>query len=420
MPGFTRRELFRLGLGSTALLASGSAVPTFLARAASALAADPAAGSKGRILIVVQLDGGNDGLNTVVPYPDDAYRKYRPTLRIEARDVRKIDDRIGLHPALGGLTKLLEDQRLAIVQGVGYPNPNRSHFASMAIWHTAQLEPSPDTPGWLARAMVRDQMGAPGPDALAMHVEHCLLPQALTGGAYPVPSLDRIDQFRRRLCVPAAALDDHRTALDRIAGQRLGAGGSLLQFVERTALTTYASIARLESIATDGAADSGYPEFSALARRLKLIAQLIKAGLSTSIYYTQHGGFDTHAQQLASHGGLLRELGDSLRAFQGDLDQSGEADRVLVLIFSEFGRRLAENGSGGTDHGSAAPIFLVGRHVQAGLHGPYPNLDDLVNGDPRHAVDFRRVYSTLLGQWLGVPSAAVLGEPFAPLPVLDA
>ncbi len=192
-----------------------------------------------------------------------------------------------------------------------------------------------------------------------------------------------------------------------------------MQFVERTALTTYANTSRLEGIAADGTKDLGYPEFSALARRLKLIAQLIKVGLSTSIYYTQHGGFDTHAQQLAAHGGLLRELGDSLRAFLDDLDRSGDADRVLVLVFSEFGRRLAENGSGGTDHGSAAPMFLLGRHVQAGLHGPYPNLGDLVNGDPRHAIDFRRVYSTLLGQWLGVSSAAVLGQRFDPLPVLE-
>ena len=418
MPGLSRRDLFRMGLGSTALLASGSAVPTFLARSASALAALPDAGSTGRILVVVQLDGGNDGLNTVVPYRDDAYRKHRPTLRIEARDVRRIDDRVGLHPALGGLTKLLEDRRLAIVQGVGYPNPNRSHFESMAIWHTARLDPKPETPGWLATAMVRDPKDASGPDAPALHVERCLLPRALTGGDYPIPSLDRIDQFRRRLSVPTGILDDHRAALDQIGRQRCGRDGSLLQFVERTALTTYANTARLEGIAADSSENLGYPEFSALARRLKLIAQLINLGLSTSIYYTQHGGFDTHAQQLAAHGGLLRELGDSLRAFLGDLDRSGEADRVLVLVFSEFGRRLAENGSGGTDHGSAAPMFLLGRHVQAGLHGPYPNLDDLVNGDPRHAIDFRRVYSTLLGQWLGVSSGAVLGQPFDPLPVL--
>ncbi len=189
MPGLSRRDLFRMGLGSTALLASGSAVPTFLARSASALAALPDAGSTGRILVVVQLDGGNDGLNTVVPYRDDAYRKHRPTLRIEARDVRKIDDRVGLHPALGGLTKLLEDGRLAIVQGVGYPNPNRSHFESMAIWHTARLDPKPETPGWLTGAMLRGDNDAPVADAPRfMSSGACCPGRSLAGPILSLPS----------------------------------------------------------------------------------------------------------------------------------------------------------------------------------------------------------------------------------------
>src|SRR5262249_38292210 len=152
---------------------------------------------------------------------------------------------------------------------------------------------------------------------------------------------------------------------------------------------TYTSSARLESILQGQKATATYPEFFGLARRLKLIAQLIKAGLTTSIYYTQLGGFDTHANQFYTHENLLREVGDSLKAFLDDLNQAGESNRVLVLVFSEFGRRLAENGSGGTDHGTAAPVFLLGGSVQAGLHGPYPNLHDLQDGDPKHAIDFR-------------------------------
>ena len=156
----------------------------------------------------------------------------------------------------------------------------------------------------------------------------------------------------------------------------------------------------------------GYPEFFGLAQRFRLIARLIKAGLTTSLYYTQLGGFDTHANQLGQHAALLQEVGSALQALLHDLDQSGEIRRVLVLVYSEFGRRLAENASGGTDHGTAAPVFLLGGSVRPGLHGPYPNLQDLADGDPKHALDFRRVYATVLDRWLGCPSERVLGENF--------
>jgi uncharacterized protein (DUF1501 family) len=164
--------------------------------------------------------------------------------------------------------------------------------------------------------------------------------------------------------------------------------------------------------------DAPYPDQFGLARRLRLIARLIKTGLSTSIYYTQLGGFDTHANQRYTHDSLLREVGDSLKAFLDDLQRAGALDRVLVLVFSEFGRRVAENASGGTDHGTAAPVFLLGQSVMPGLHGPYPDLQDLQDGDPKHATDFREVYATILDRWLNVSSEKVLGEPFALLPVI--
>jgi uncharacterized protein (DUF1501 family) len=189
-----------------------------------------------------------------------------------------------------------------------------------------------------------------------------------------------------------------------------------LQFVERSAVLTYTSSARLETVVAG--AGAGYPEGYGLARRLRLIAQLIKAGLTTSIYYTQLGGFDTHANQLGTHDNLLREMGASLQAFLKDLNDSGDGRRVVVLVFSEFGRRLTENASGGTDHGTAAPVFLLGGSVKSGLHGPYPNLHDLADGDPKHAIDFRRVYAALLDRWLSCPSEKVLGEKFEALPVL--
>jgi uncharacterized protein (DUF1501 family) len=409
----TRREF----LGST-LLACGPSVPIFLARSAATLAAQPAETANGRVLVVVELTGGNDGLNTVVPYRDDAYRKHRPKLALPASSLHRIDDHVGLHPALEGIAKLQESRQLAVVQSVGYPNPNRSHLESMAIWQSAVLKPADDTAGWMARS-VNVRAPAPGSDVAAIHVDDSSLPQALTGGEHHVPSLISLEQFRRRLSVPASAgLAEQRDALDRIAGRRRGAPGSLLEFVERTATLTYASSARLEEMMQGKVATGGYPESYSLARRLKLIAQLIKAGLTTSLYYTQRGGFDTHAGQLPTHNGLLREVGDSLKAFLDDLTQAREIERVAVLVFSEFGRRLGENASGGTDHGTAAPVFVLGGKVKPGLHGPYPDLLHLQDGDPRHAIDFRRVYATLLDRWLSCPSDKVLGARFEHVPLI--
>jgi uncharacterized protein (DUF1501 family) len=410
----TRREFLRLGLGTSALVSCSPTVPLFLARTARA-AAPPAAG--GNVLVVVELGGGNDGLNTVVPFKDDDYRKHRRLVQIPAASVRKIDSRIGFHPGLAGFEKLLQDRRLALVQSVGYPNPNRSHFESMAIWHTGKLDPASQTPGWLAGAL--DARKSPAGDAPALHIAPALVPQALTGGGRQVPSLVDLEQFRRRLGVPeAAGTREQRAALDRILAERRGKPGSLLEFVEQSSTLTYASSARLEGVkATKGT--SGVPNIFSLARRLSLIAQLIKAGLSTSIYYTDLAGFDTHSQQLTAHDFLLRELGGSLEAFCDELKQAGLERRVLVLVFSEFGRRLRENASAGTDHGTAAPVFLLGGAVKAGVHGPYPDLQDLSDGDPKFAIDFRRVYATVLEGWLGCPAQSVLGAKFQQLPLLE-
>jgi uncharacterized protein (DUF1501 family) len=323
--------------------------------------------------------------------------------------------------ALADLAKLLNSHQLAVVQSVGYPNPIRSHFESMAIWHTANpgaVSSDKATPGWLARALDASSV-APGSDVPAMHVSTALLPQALAGGTRHVPSLDRLDVFRRRLGMPeSSAAAAQRQALDTIAASARGRPGSLLGFVESSAALTYRSSARLEGV-TAAAPGADYPQFGGLGLRLRLIAQLIKAGLTTSIYYTNLDGFDTHAGQAGPHQNLLVELGESVRAFITDLAKSGEGDRVLVLVFSEFGRRLAENGSAGTDHGTAAPVFLAGQGVKGGLHGPYQDLHNLdEDGDPKFAIDFRRVYATVLDRWLGCPSEKVLGARFDPLPIL--
>jgi uncharacterized protein (DUF1501 family) len=414
----TRREFLRLGLGTSTLLACAASVPSFLARSARVLAAEPSQ-SKERILVVVQLSGGNDGLNTVVPYSDPAYVMHRPHLQLPLKILHRIDDHIGLHQSLAGFRKLLDSRQLAIVQSVGYPNPNRSHFESMTIWQTARLDPLADTPGWLARSLDL-RPAKPGGDAPAMHIGDRALPQALYGGQQQVPSLASPEQFRRRLGIAdgqeATAL---RTALDQVSSSGRSKPGSLLDFVERSTLITYASSARLESILKNPQAGSDYPQFG-LGQRLALIAQLIKSGLTSSIYYTELEGFDTHANQRGTHDLLLREVDTALKAFVDDMHKSSDGQRVLVLVFSEFGRRLQENGSNGTDHGTAAPVFVLGDAVRSGVHGPYPNLQDLQDGDPRHAIDFRRVYASVLDQWLQCPSQTVLGQKFEPLPLVTA
>ncbi len=322
-------------------------------------------------------------------------------------------------PALGGLNDSWQKGELAIVQSVGYPNPNRSHFESEAIWYTGMLEPPAGAAGWLNRGVGRGRPITDG-DGTAVHVGDGELPGPLRGDALSVPSLDGLDQLVRRIGMPERGdTPAQRAALDRVAGLPRGEPGSHLQFIQRSQVVTYASSARIEQVlrADRAHASEGYPE-SVLARRLRLVAQLIKAGLSTSVYYAQLDGFDTHRGQLDDHAALLSQLGDAVSAFFGDLRRAQEAGRVLLLVFSEFGRRLAENANGGTDHGTAAPVLLAGPSLRHGLHGPYPNLTDLQDGDPRFAIDFRRVYATILDRWLNVPSRLVLGESFPHLDIL--
>jgi uncharacterized protein (DUF1501 family) len=410
----TRRELLRLGLGPAALWACAGSVPEFLAR--SARAAGKAGAPQGRVLVVLELTGGNDGLNTIVPYRDDAYRKHRRRIAVPAGPVLKIDDRIGFHPALRGLARQLEAGQVAVVQSVGYPNPSRSHFRSLAAWQTARPGAGPEAPGWLHRALARRRPPAGG-DPPALHVGDPELPQALAGRELDVPCLPDREQLRPRLGLPAGrGAREQQAALEAVNREARAAAGPELQFVRRCALAAFARGARLEEVLRAGPAGK-YPEYG-LAERLQLIAQLIQAGLTTPLYYARLGGFDTHVNQVGTHPALLQEVGESLAAFLDELKRVGESGRVLVLVYSEFGRRLAENASGGTDHGTAAPVFLLGPAVRPGPHGPHPDLHDLQDGDPRHAIDFRQVYATVLEGWLQCPSAAALGGEFRRLPLL--
>jgi uncharacterized protein (DUF1501 family) len=382
-------------LGRSALIALAPSVPLFLARSARAAAPQ----RNGRVLVVIELNGGNDGLNTVVPFKDEGYLKNRKTLRLAEKQLRKIDDQFALHPALDDAMKLLESKRLTIVQGVGYPNPSRSHARSMAIWQTARSDPEEHKGyGWLGRALDADADSS-------LFAGTQALPIALRGRRSVASTLSRLEEFH--LLGEAVAT---RTMASAAVGDDLSA------FVHRSFLDAYTTSDRLAQAARVQDGGASYPS-TGLANRLQLVARLLKSDFAARVYYTTQGSYDTHAAQLPTHANLLRELGGALRAFLDDLAAARLAERVTVLVFSEFGRQVRENASGGTDHGTAAPVFLAGLGVQSGLVGTAPNLLDLTGNAPKMTMDFRRVYATVLEDWLGVPSKDALGGAFERLPL---
>ena len=351
-----------------------------------------------RILVVVQLDGGNDGLNTVIPFADENYAKYRRELRVPKQDVLKLNDAVGLHPALTPATELFQDGRLAIVQGVGYPNPNRSHFRSMDIWQHARLsEREHDSIGWLGRAAdtVHSTVAA-APDSI--YVGEDAIPVALRG---------------RRANAVSIFREDDLTLANPFAAQHFGSDADDLSgYVTRTLTRSFNVARQFQDAETVANGDSlQYPN-SKLADQLRLAARMIKLNGGTRVYYVSQSGYDTHANQSNTHRQLLSEFSEALQVFLNDLRDSQLEDRVVVLAFSEFGRRVQENGSAGTDHGAAGPVFLAGSAVQGGLVGEHPSLTDLDAGDLKMSIDFRQIYATLLDEWLSIPSINVLDHSF--------
>lgn len=406
----TRRQ-FLATAGSASLIGFGSNLPGFLLRAAEA----PLLGGKERILIVVQLTGGNDGLNTVVPHADELYYKSRPKLAVPKAQVLKINDQIGLSPNLSGCAKLVEENRLAIVQGVGYDNPNRSHFESMDIWHMARREKGTQPLGWLGRHLDATAAGPNTGDAPALHLGGEVQPLALCAAHVRVPSVDSLERFKLNLDGQSAK----REAIQAVVSQERPEADDLLGFVQQGTSAALASSQRVEQVLGDYKTPVKYPE-SSLGRKLRSVAQLISAGLSTRIYYVELDGFDTHSNQAGGHTALLKEFDGAVGALVDDLAQQGNLDRSLVMSFSEFGRRVQENASEGTDHGAAAPMFLIGSRVKPGATGAHPSLSDLDDGDLKHHTDFRRVYAAVLERWLGQKSSDILGDGYAPLDVLPA
>ncbi len=405
------------------------------AMAANALTQTPT-GKDDTILVVLQMAGGNDGLNMVVPYADDAYYRSRPTLGLPGDKILKLNSYVGLNGKLTGLKALFDEGHLSVVQGVGYPNPNRSHFRSTEIWQTASDADRNVSEGWLGRYFDNCCAGADPLVGVAIGEE---MPQAFTAKTPTGVTFSRPEQFR---WTSSEKAEDRMSAEEFFFRQLNGSaesedaplagaeGGSIgaisgekktdlsaVDFLQRTALDAQLSSDKVLAIARKYKSSVPYPQ-GPLAESLSLIARMIAGGLPTRVYYTSQGGFDTHARQIHAHERLLGELNDALSAFANDLKQQGNFDRVLLITFSEFGRRVAENANGGTDHGAAAPMFVLGGTAKPGLFGKYPSLTDLDYGDLKFNTDFRSVYGTVLDQWLHAPSQIILGRKFPGLPVV--
>jgi len=397
----TRRDFLREGV---TFIAVGIAAPAWLSALASA---DNRLRQKGqhlpndRVLVVVQLSGGNDGLNTVIPYTEPVYRQFRPTLAVSEANIVALNERIGLHPAFGKVKPMIDAGHFSIVQGVGYPNPNRSHFRSMEIWQTA----NPDTveaTGWLGRYLDTLPESAHNPlIGLTLGREN---PVAMTGRRVSVPCVASLEDFKSLAGEQTDALR-HLYALHQPA----------VAPVRAAALKALDAAERVRAKLNEYRSAVAYPN-TPFASALRQIAQMLAVDTGTRVFYCSTGGFDTHAQQARTHATLLQNVAEGLFAFWQDVQAMGKADKVLVVMFSEFGRRVAENGSQGTDHGAAAPMFVLGSRVNAGLIGEHPSLTDLQDGDLRFHTDFRSVYATVLERWLDVDSQSILHGKFAHVP----
>jgi len=434
----TRRQFIRtsmLGAAATWTL------PVFLEKtffALDAMAADAltqtVTGKDGTILVVLQMAGGNDGLNMVVPYADDAYHRARTRLALPADQILKIDNYAGLNPKLTGLKSLFDEGQLAVIQGVGYPNPNRSHFRSTEIWQTASEADRTVSDGWLGRYFDNCCAGADPTVGVAIGEE---TPQAFAAKNPTGVTFSRPEQFRFRPSEP----NDDRMSAEEMFFRQLNESGvveesaatdgasigaisgktkndlSTMDFLRRTALDAQLSSDKILAIARKYKSTVTYPQ-GQLAASLNIIARMIAGGLPTRVYYASQGGFDTHAGQINAHERLMGEFNGAVSAFVTDLKQQGNFERVLLMTFSEFGRRVQENANGGTDHGAAAPMFVLGGTVKPGMFGKYPSLTDLDRGDLKFNTDFRSVYGTVLDQWLKAPSQIVLGRKFPALAIV--
>jgi uncharacterized protein (DUF1501 family) len=368
-----------------------------------------ASARRDKALVVIQLSGGNDCLDTVVPYTSGLYYDFRPTIHIAAEDVLPINDAFGFNPSMEPIKRLWDEGKVAVINGIGYPHPDRSHFRSMDIWHTAEPEKI-GKEGWLGRAI--RALDPKGDNVLTGINFGRGLPRALGCRGVPVASVGNLETYG--LFPDLQDAQSKQLALETFAKMYGGTAGSdvVKGFLGQTASDALRGADILRTAPAQYTSTVEYPN-NPVAQNLRSMAQVLCADLGTRIYYTQHGSFDTHSGELATHAKLWQEVSGAVGAFMDDLKEHDRADDVVLLIFSEFGRRIRDNGSG-TDHGSGGAAFIIGQAVQGGMYGAYPSLkiEDQLEGDLHFNNDFRCTYATLLEQWLGLESPPIVNGQF--------
>ncbi len=383
-------------------LASGSAlVPAFL----KGLPGDIFNPYDGKVLVIVQLSGGNDGLNTIVPYRNDLYHKYRPSIGYKKEQILKLNDELGLNPAMAALKSIYDQGQLSILNGVGYPNPNRSHFRSMDIWQTGSSATENLSTGWIGRYLDNHCQGCVPHYALEVDdtVSLALKGREVSGFAMGNPKSLRkttSGQFLKEVAQSKHHKDEHTSYLYK-----------MLTNTQESAKYLYDKT----KIYKSGIA---YPN-GRFGKDLKQVAELIIAQTNAKIYYVNLSGFDTHANQKGQQERLLKQYAEGMKAFMKDMKQNRRANDVLVMTFSEFGRRVKQNASRGTDHGTANSVFLMGGNLkQQGIYNDIPSLMDLDNGDLKYTLDFRNIYATILRKWMDTSPSSVLGQSFESLNII--
>jgi uncharacterized protein (DUF1501 family) len=409
---FSRRDFVK---GSVALVSIGTSAQSLLKGAVAFAAqngdyvADP---NNRKILVLVQLAGGNDGLNTVIPTSDPTYRSSRSTLAVPEADVLALDQGFGLHPALTGMKGLWDSGKLAVVRGVGYPEQNYSHFKSMAIWQAGDPKLGLDR-GWLGRTL--EQMESAEHDPFFGFNIGSSTPPEMRTPTIAIPSVRNPDDYGVKVGGRLQEPGHARTATMLKLYEQYPSSSPYGVLLETTAESAISSSLMLQESAKSYIPAVPYPD-SSFASGLSVLAEAIVGDLGMRVGHITLGGFDTHNNQLAEHTALMETLDAGLTAFYRDLEAHGKAEDVLVLTWSEFGRRVEQNANGGTDHGAGSVMFALGNGVQRGLYGDAPNLAALVdNGNVPYTTDFRRVYATVIERWLGVPHEALLGQRWEPL-----
>ncbi len=357
-------------------------------------------------LIVIQLSGGNDGLNTIVPFENDLYYNLRPKLGIRKEEVLKINDQLGLNPKMIDFNKLYKDGLVSIVNSVGYPNPNRSHFRSMDIWHTAVDSDKYSKTGWLGRYM--DAHCENSHAMLELDSQSSLALHGKLRNALAIEKSDKLyktlrDKYFRDVVETANSVD--------LNEDNQG-------YLYKTLIQTNQSAKYLSETHTVKDNNLEFPNTN-LGKKLAQVSQFIRSGFSTQVYYVSHNGFDSHVNQRNSQDRLLEDYSKSVSALVQSLEKSGELDKTLILTFSEFGRRVKENGSAGTDHGKANNLFIIGKNLKkAGVYNEAPSLSKLDDGDISYKIDFRNVYSDIINEWFGKDADQIISKSFNSLGII--